>query len=1105
MNKSPKTILPPFPELYPELLDEWNFEKNTDLDPYTISAGSHQKVWWRCKNDSSHEWSARVGNRARANRGCPYCAARTSLTDPKRSLAALCPHLLEEWHPTKNQSLDPTTVSLGSQKRIWWLCKDCDYEWDTFTFNRTSNDAGCPVCTLRTPSEKNSLATIFPEVAAEWHPTKNENLTPSDVTAKSGKRITWQCRSCLFEWQTNVKNRTHNNSPCPRCSKDDAVKVYKKNQNEKLEKESDFLPAYDYESEERLFLRDQEIRTIFKSFLKIESETKMIELLFLKRSSNRINYRPYYQRNYVWDNNKATYFIESVLIGTEIPPLIFYESSNGFEVIDGRQRFETLKKFHDNELNLTKKGLYSLKSLANKSFDSLDKRFQSLFLDTKIRVIKFTVVDESRFDVTLQDRLKKEIFRRYNSGITPLRRVEVEKAIYINDTPTIHFKNQFKRNEFMYKTVVALFLAESDLENWQSSFTLEKAVQTVRSLLLASEMPIMSTRNKNTLDQFYERYSENIEDVQAVYKDFCKKVIILNGIGEYFEKREVARNRYWYQILYWALSVLDKEKIDIQQFEQETLKEELFAFFQSQTSVFEDDSKQFFYQPFFVRYSSVADFLSRRFNLQLDIYIRGSREKSSAMLKRNGEEQEVINEDALIRIEKPEASTWNIEDLCQMMRRRNFILRPVYQRGEVINKTKSSAIIESILLGIKLPPLYVYKRENGVSEVVDGQQRLLSILGFTGESFLDENGKQVKSEKNEYALTKLKILEDLNTKTYADLPVDLQNRILDFPLSLIAIEEKFNKNFDPVDLFIRLNSRPYPIKENTFEMWNSYIDKEIIDSIKELKNRYKSWFYLTSNVDVDRMKNEELLMTLSYLNYRFAKSKEESLDSYMDVFVRESNIGVRIRQKSDVTKLLNEATVSPDIKAGVLRAIKQTDNFIKRLKEILIDKEVDDEQPFLAQELTSLFNVRSKKYYARKFHDFYSLWYLAHFLNQGMVHSHRTSIKKDLRNLLSYMKAAEGEMQIVGKAEFQELVDDFKIKYSIDERKIKLNFDEKRQLIKKQNNRCPLCDGSLFSHDEIEVDHIETIARGGKDEITNLQIVHKICNRRKGSKFIKES
>ena len=39
-------------------------------------------------------------------------------------------------------------------------------------------------------------------------------------------------------------------------------------------------------------------------------------------------------KNYVWDNNKATYFIESILIGTEVPPLIFFDNNKIFSLIN---------------------------------------------------------------------------------------------------------------------------------------------------------------------------------------------------------------------------------------------------------------------------------------------------------------------------------------------------------------------------------------------------------------------------------------------------------------------------------------------------------------------------------------------------------------------------------------------------------------------------------------------------------------------------------------------------------------------------------------------------------------------------------------------------
>ena len=62
--------------------------------------------------------------------------------------------------------------------------------------------------------------------------------------------------------------------------------------------------------------KEQLFEKIFKQHLKIETYSQSIDSLYSPRLKNRIDYKPYYQRNYVWDNNKATYFIESILIGT---------------------------------------------------------------------------------------------------------------------------------------------------------------------------------------------------------------------------------------------------------------------------------------------------------------------------------------------------------------------------------------------------------------------------------------------------------------------------------------------------------------------------------------------------------------------------------------------------------------------------------------------------------------------------------------------------------------------------------------------------------------------------------------------------------------------
>jgi len=446
---------------------------------------------------------------------------------------------------------------------------------------------------------------------------------------------------------------------------------------------------------------------------------------------------------------------------------------------------------------------------------------------------------------------------------------------------------------------------------------------------------------------------------------------------------------------------------------------------------------------------------------------------------------------------------YTIDDICRLMLRGRFIVRPVYQRGEVINKAKSSAIIESMLLGIKLPPLYLYKRMDNILEVLDGQQRLLSILGYIGQTFLDESGQHVKSAKHEFGLSNLQILSEYNGKTYKELPINLQNKLLDSSLSLIIIEEKFNPTFEPVDLFIRLNNKPYPIKENTFEMWNSYVDKDIIDAIKALAKRYDKWFYVRKN-NV-RMHNEELLVMIAYLEFNYSYEKANGNTDYpqLDIFQRDTTINVRIKQKSNVTKLLNDVSIKTEQKEKFVKSIKAVDSLIKKVRTILIDRHIDTDQQddFLEQELTSMLNVSNKPYYVRKYQDIYALWFLVHFINLEMLNKERIQIKSELHKLFGQMKGGRSTEQ-KESADFLDVVKAFRDKFIVDNRQITLSVLEKQKLISLQSNICPICKGPLFIQDEIEIDHINPLAVGGKDRFLNLQATHKICNRKKGVKVL---
>ena len=212
--------------------------------------------------------------------------------------------------------------------------------------------------------------------------------------------------------------------------------------------------------------RQKLFEKIFKEHIKVETASREIESLFGLRSLNKIDYSPYYQRNYVWDNHKATYFIESILLGTEIPPLIFFNNNDGIEVIDGRQRFETIYRFIRNEFSLTKKGLNALTQLKGSTFDSLLKsepRIIENFYEAKLRLIEFRLVNEPPLDKVLEDQVKKEIFSRYNSSITPLKKAEIDNAIYdMLSIEQIMVKNPIKVTSNITIKSVAEILAKNE-------------------------------------------------------------------------------------------------------------------------------------------------------------------------------------------------------------------------------------------------------------------------------------------------------------------------------------------------------------------------------------------------------------------------------------------------------------------------------------------------------------------------------------------------------------------------------------------------------------------------------------------------------------------
>jgi hypothetical protein len=138
----------------------------------------------------------------------------------KKNIILAYPDLLQEWHHKNNIAIEDT----GVKTKVWWKCPVAnDHEWLAEIYERV-NGKGCPFCANRKVGISNCLKTTHPEIAKQWHPTKNGNLLPSMITAGSNKKVWWKCQVAEdHEWQTSVSHRL-NGRNCPCCSGHKVVK-----------------------------------------------------------------------------------------------------------------------------------------------------------------------------------------------------------------------------------------------------------------------------------------------------------------------------------------------------------------------------------------------------------------------------------------------------------------------------------------------------------------------------------------------------------------------------------------------------------------------------------------------------------------------------------------------------------------------------------------------------------------------------------------------------------------------------------------------------------------------------------------------------------------
>jgi rubrerythrin len=129
--------------------------------------------------------------------------------------------LLEEYSEKNKERIN--RISSGSNKKVWWKCREAGHEWETMVSTRSKLKSNCPFCCGQRVTKENSVLSYiekngtYGEKLRKEYSSENE-LGLDEISYGSGKRVWWKCSTCGYEWEAIVKNRVQYKYGCPKCA-----------------------------------------------------------------------------------------------------------------------------------------------------------------------------------------------------------------------------------------------------------------------------------------------------------------------------------------------------------------------------------------------------------------------------------------------------------------------------------------------------------------------------------------------------------------------------------------------------------------------------------------------------------------------------------------------------------------------------------------------------------------------------------------------------------------------------------------------------------------------------------------------------------------------
>lgn len=439
-------------------------------------------------------------------------------------------------------------------------------------------------------------------------------------------------------------------------------------------------------------------------------------------------------------------------------------------------------------------------------------------------------------------------------------------------------------------------------------------------------------------------------------------------------------------------------------------------------------------------------------------------ERDEIQFDEQPEENQENNEVKLSRNIITDKADPEVESLYKKYKKGILDVQPKFQRHFVWDKTKASRLIESALLDIPLPVVYLSEEKDGKLIVIDGQQRLTSFFAFIDNKWPDDD--------SEFSLTGLKIFKELKGKKYKDKEfVDFQEKITSCVIRTITFRKESDADLK-FEVFERLNTGSVSLNDQ--ELRNCMYRGKFNDLLFELADDKDFKYLLGLDKPDKRMKDVELVL-------RFCSF-------YLNTY---------LKYKSPMRKFLNDTM--EDNKNVSDEKIKEIKAAFKN--SVTIIRSIFDKHAF---KRFYRGNEKNKDGYweTKKFNaSLYDiLMYSFANSDKNTVYQNLDSIKEGLINLMTNDQEFIDSIELSTSSvtAVTKRFDKWRLALQdiigISKKEVRCFTYKLKEELFNLDSTCSICGNKITSIDDSAVDHIEQYWTGGKTIPENARLTHRYCN-----------